>query len=576
MKNIAIIMLLLGVFASCNEELNVSPQGTIGNDVLTFDKAWINGQIVGAYGILDGNLDNTDVWRAAPSNWVYGEVASDNAYKGSDPGDQPPINNIEKYSPLSTSSFLDYKWRAVFEGVARSNEVIRGVKIGLEKGDLSTEDALALEGEARFLRGHFHFEAKKMWNKIPYILETAVTSQSNENVESWTKIEEDFAFAAANMNDQPEETGRASSWTAKTYLAKTHMYQLDYAAAEPILDDVIENGPYQLNTLFSDNFNFAANNSAESVFAVQHSVQDGSSNGSNGNWGEALNFPQTGEAGAGCCGFFQPSQNLVNAFKTGADGLPLLTDFNNEDVTNDDGITSDDDFTPYAGTLDPRLDWTVGRRGIDYLGWDLHRGSAWIRNQANGGPYLQKKTLYRASQKGEANSTNAWSSNVSAININIIRFSEVLLWAAEVAADKSDLAKAVSLVDRVRARAANPEDFVKAIDRQVDPVTEEVTLNVLEEPAANYLINTYGTFPDKEFAMRAVNFERRIELAMEGHRFFDLVRQGRAADVLNDYLTEEGTKRSHLSGVSFEANEDNYYPIPQTAIDLSGGVITQN
>ncbi|GAA3516516.1 RagB/SusD family nutrient uptake outer membrane protein [Aquimarina addita] len=575
MKKLIKLFVLFGVLASCSDELDVPQQGSISADAIVFDAAWINTQIVAAYGILDGNLDNTDVWRAAASNWIYGEVASDNAYKGSEPGDAAPINNVEKYTPLSTSAYLDYKWRAVFEGIARCNSALIAIEKGLLTEDLNEEDATVLQAEARFLRGHFHFEAKKMWNNIPFIDETVTESQPNVDIDSWSRIEEDFAFAAANLGENAADMGRVNSWTAKSYLAKIHMYQSDFAAAKPILNDVINNGPYALNAFYSDNFNFETSNSAESVFAVQHAADDESSNGSTGNWGEALNFPQTSDIGSGCCGFFQPSQNLVNAFKTDADGLPLLDTFNDVDVTNDQGISSDDPFTPYTGNLDPRLDWTVGRRGIDFQGWDVHPGQRWIRDPNNGGPYLQKKTVYRKSQAGTANSTSAWTLSVSAININIIRYSEVLLWAAEVAAEESDLATALIYVNQVRNRASNPDDFVKEINRIVDPETNAVTLEVLETPAANYVIEEYPSFPDKEYALKAINFERRIELAMEGHRFFDLVRQGRAQSELNTYLSVESTKRVHLSGASFGAG-DEYYPIPQTAIDLSGGVLEQN
>jgi len=574
MNKIYVLLLTIGILSSCNDELDVPLQGTISEDAVIFNESWVNTQVVAAYAALDRNADNSDVWRSAPSNWIYGEVAGDNAYKGSDPGDQPPINNVETYTPLSTSAYLDYLWTTTFEGIARCNAALVGIATGLERGDLTMAEALPLQGEARFLRAHFHFEAKKIWNNIPYIDENATESQSNVGVDSWGLIEDDFIFAIENIGESSRDVGRASSWTAKAYLAKAHMYQLDYDAAEPLLTDVINNGPYALNAKYSDNFNFATNNSAESVFAVQYAVNDASSNGSTGNWGDILNWPQTGDVGAGCCGFFQPSQNLVNAFKTDDDGLPLLDTFNDVDVTNDDGVSSDDDFTPYTGNLDPRLDWTVGRRGIDFQGWDVHPGQRWIRNPSNGGPYLQKKTIFRVDQT-DAFSTNAWSANVNAINVNLIRYSEVLLWAAEVAADSGDLGTAMMYVNMVRNRAANEEDFVKAINRTVDDETGAVTLEVLDDPAANYVVAPYTDFPDMEYAMKAVNFERRIELAMEGHRFFDLVRQGRAESVLNAYLAVESTKRVHLNGASFTAGSE-YYPIPQTAIDLSGGALQQN
>ncbi len=567
------ILLQIGiVFQSCKDELEVPLQGQLSEDVIVFDSSWVSSQLTAAYGMLDLNVSTSDPWRSDPSHWIYGEVSSDNAYKGSDPGDQPIIDNVEAYQALPTeNSYYGFLWNAIFEGVARSNEAIRGAQTGLENGDLTAAESAQFVAEGRFLRAHYHFEAKKIWGKIPFIDETVTESQSNENVDSWGLIEADFQFAVDNLPETSRFVGAANSWTAKAYLAKTHMYQLDYAAATPVLDDVINAGPYSLTTNYSDNFNAATKNSSESIFAVQHTVADGAANDDNGNWGQALNFPNgapVGTTGGACCGFFQPSQNLVNAYKTDASGLPLLDTFNDVDVTNDDGVASDDPFTPYTGELDPRLDWKVGRRGIDFNGWGIMPGQSWIRNPANGGPYLQKISVFRQSQFEDAtiDAPSAWAPAVSAINTNIIRFAEILLWRAEIMAAMGQGDLGASLVDRVRMRAANTDDFVKELDADGMPTAT---------PAANYVINPYGTFSGQDQAIKAVAHEYRIETALEGHRFFDLARRGEAVNVITSYLSEESTKRTHLSSVSF-APRSVVYPIAQSVIDVSGGVIKQN
>ncbi|WP_025667652.1 RagB/SusD family nutrient uptake outer membrane protein [Aquimarina megaterium] len=570
---LCISILTITTFQSCKEELDIPLQGQFSSDVIVYDNNWVSAQLTAAYGMLDGNLDTQDPWRSAASNWIYGEVASDNAYKGSDPGDQPQIDNVEFYSPNSGEGrFYGYKWNSLFEGVARSNEVIKGAKIGLEAGDLTESEAILFEAEARFLRAHYHFEAKKLWDNIPYVDETATESLTNVNVDSWARIEEDFTFAIAQLSETSRFVGSANSWAAKAYLAKIHMYQLDYAAAAPILDDVINAGPYDLAPKYSDNFNAASENSIESIFAVQNTVDDGSSGDDNGNWGDALNFPNgapVGTTGNACCGFFQPSQNLVNAYKTDATGLPLLDTFNNSDVTNDDGVASADAFTPHTGELDPRLDWKVGRRGIDFNGWGIMPGQSWIRNPSNGGPYLQKITVFRQSQFNDAgiDAPSAWAPGVSALNTNIIRFAEVLLWRAEIMAALGEGDMGASLVDRVRMRAANPDDFVKELDADGKPTAT---------PAANYVVGTYGTFSGQDQAIKAVAHEYRIETALEGHRFFDLVRRGNAAQVLNSYLSVETTKRSHLSSASFIPGVNERYPIAQIVIAVSNGQLKQN
>ncbi|WP_062053026.1 RagB/SusD family nutrient uptake outer membrane protein [Aquimarina longa] len=562
-------------FQSCQKELEIPLQGQYSTDVITYDANWVGSQLTAAYGMLDGNLDGDDMWRAAGSNWVYGEVASDNAYKGSEFGDQPIINNIERYAANSNESrYYGYKWNAVFEGVARSNEAIKGAKKGLERGELTPAESIQLEAEARFLRAHYHFEAKKMWDNIPYIDETVTVSQSNIDVDSWSAIEADFAFAVEKLAENSRFVGAANSWVARAYLAKVHMYQLDYTAAKPVLDAIINSGPYSLTPKYSDNFNAETNNNVESIFAIQNTVGDGSAGDDNANWGDALNFPNgapvgTSPTGSSCCGFFQPSQNLVNAYKTDVSGLPLLDTFNDVDVVNDDGIASDASFTPYTGELDPRLDWKVGRRGIDYNGWGIMPGQAWIRNQPNGGPYLQKITLFRKSQfeNGSIDAGLAWAPGVSSMNTNIIRFAEVLLWRAEIMAVKGEGDLGVALVDRIRTRAANPDDFVKELDANGKPTGN---------PAANYVIQPYGSFTSQEQAIKAVAHEYRIETALEGHRFFDLVRRGVADQVLSTYLNTEITKRSHLNSASFTAGKNERYPIPQTVISVSNGKIKQN
>lgn len=570
-KIVSLLTLAVVLFSSCNEDLNIPLQDLSGSDVPLND-TFINTQVVAAYAMLDGNRDNSNVWRAAPSNWVYGEVAADGAYKGSDAGDQSEITQYETYDAQVTNSYQDYKWTSIFEGVSRVNTAMIAIASGTEAGTLTAEGAAQFGGELRFLRAHYHFEALKIFGNVPYIDETIAAtgeSVSNVGVDVWAAIEADFQFAIDNLPTESARVGGANSWNAKAYLAKAHMYQNDLAAAKPLLDDVINNGPYALNTLFHDNFDADTNNSMESVFAVQYAVNDGSNNSSNGNYGDILNHPHNSPIGAGCCGFMQPTHNLANAFKTDANGLPLFDTFNDSNINNVDpndssasGFPDDASFIEEPGNLDPRLDWTIGRKGIPFLGWGDFPGLAWTRDPANGGCYVNKKINYRADQSGSVNTATGWATTVNAINTNIIRYSEILLWRAEIAASENDLALAVSLVDQVRARAANPDGWVKNDDGT---------------DAANYVIGLYadnGGFADADFAQEAILFEYRLETALEGHRFFDLVRRGVAETVLNEFIAGDDT-RSYLPGSVFTAT-DAIFPIPQQAIDLSQGVLQQN
>jgi hypothetical protein len=339
-----------------------------------------------------------------------------------------------------------------------------------------------------------------------------------------------------------------------------------------LLKDIIANGKtsngthYALLDNFYSNFNPAQKNSAESVFAAQTSVQDGSSvtwNGEpNGNYGDILNFPYNAGPGA-CCGFDNPSQDLANAYKVDANGLPLMDSYFN-------GNWVSAPTSPYTGPLDPRIDWTLGRKGIPYLDWGPHPGDDWIRNPVNDGHFSPKKNVYAESQtdaftdKGSA----YWAPlELVANNVNIIRFSEVILWAAECAIKvDNDVTAAMNYVNMVRSRVKDhPETWVYK-NSNYDAAAAMYTTHTTMADDYNIGLYTAATFTAAN-AMEAIQFETRLELAMEGHRFFDLVRWGIAEPVLNAYYAREKTIRPLKTNAHFTAPKNNYFPIPQSEID---------
>ncbi|MDO1449138.1 RagB/SusD family nutrient uptake outer membrane protein [Rhodocytophaga aerolata] len=566
MKNsitiVAIFLLAGAALVACKDSfLDEPPRGTFSESILK-NRAGVEGILVGAYSLLDGVGGPSGNWEAAGSNWVFGDVASDDAYKGTDAGDQIEINPIERYEPLPTNGYFNLKWRHQYDGVSRSNDVLRLLP---EATDIPDAEKLRITAEARFLRGYYHFDAKRMWNMVPYVDEKTIiftdftTANVPNNTDIWPRIEEDIKFAYDNLPETQAQVGRVNKWAAGAYLGKVYMYQKKFAEAKQVFDNVIANGTtsagkkYALNPQYHDNFRVSGNNSAESVLAAQTSVNDGA-NGLNANWGDILNFTYGGGPG-GCCGFHQPSQNLVNAHKTDANGLPLLDTFNEVDVKNDQGILATQPFDPYAGNLDPRLDWSVGRRGIPHLDWGNHPGVTWIRDQVYGGPYSPKKNHYYQADIGKNTDGGSWTQGLTNININLMRFADVLLMAAEAEVELGNLEAARTYVNRIRERAQNPEGFVKRADGTA---------------AATYVIGTYTTpWIDAATARKAVRFERRLELAMEGHRFFDLVRWGIAAETLNTYLAKERTLRQYLVGATFKPGVNEYFPIPEQQIVLS-------
>lgn len=578
MKNIKVILismivLALSLYACKDSFLEVEQQGSLTTDKVATVPG-VESLLIGTYAILDGVYNPNDPYASAASNWVYGSVASDDAYKGSDAGDQNVINPIERLEADPTNDYFNRKWRAVYEGVTRANSVLRILAM-VETIDEDTKNRIT--AEARFLRGHYHFEAKKMWKNIPYIDESVdyIAGDNPGNTEeTWGKIEADFQYAYETLAPSGMEIGRANKWAAASFLAKAYMFQGKFTEAMPLLETIIDEGvtqagvPYALNDNYHDNFNAETNNSAEAVFTIQASVADGSL-GRNSNFGDVLNFPHNNGPG-GCCGFFQPTVDLANAYRTDANGLPMPDSYNEESVVNEATYRTDA-YSPYAGNLDPRLDWTVGRRGIPYLDWGPHPGAdpanGYIRDYGNGGPFSPKKNIYYQSQAGELTDVgNFWAAGLTAINYSLIRFADVLLWAAEAQAEVGSLEDATEYVNMVRERAANPESRVKTY---VDP--SDPSKGFTNVDAANYVINPYPTtFPDRETAREAIYFEKRLEFAMEGHRFFDLVRWGIANEVMDEFFVYESQFRNHLDGAQFTEGQDEYFPIPQRQIDLQG------
>lgn len=564
MKRRLIYFALFIGMLGCSDEFTESPAvGALSDEALQ-NETGVNLLLTGAYSVLDGERANAigNGFAESGDNWIM-DVAADDAHKGSTDGDQPDLYNLEIMNWGTGNPYFLGKWGAVFAGVNRANAVIALIN-GIEEGDFSAQLA-----EARFLRGHFNFELQKIWGNVPYISEEnyANTEFNQPNPGPiWDQIEADFQYAIDNLPESQADPGKPNVWTARAFLGKVHLHQSEWNEAFALLNQVVVSGPYSLLPNYVDNFRLAGDNSVESIFSIQYTADDGQS--FNGNVGGTLNYPNPGPFGS-CCGFYMPTQDLLNAFKTDGSGLPLLDTYNQvPDVNSDFRIPSSDPFTPFAGPLDPRADYTVGRRGIDYNGYGLHIGNDWIRSEDTdiSGSYLPKKNVYWNGEEGNVG-TGAWGQQHSGINYHIMRFADVLLMAAEAAVETGDLPTALDYVNRVRNRAKDSE-YVKELDADGNPTDVD---------AANYQIEPYASFPDAAFARQAVRFERRLELGMEGHRLFDLRRWGNYVEVMTAYKANEGRVIIPFGeevGTFTEANLR--FPIPVTAIDQSGGALTQN
>ncbi len=570
---IALSALVLGV--SCSDEfLEVPPASSLGDAQLqTLDG--VEGLLIGTYAAINGVFGNRF---EGPNHWITGSILGGEANKGTDAGDYSSINPVQRFEHDPTQGDLNNLWRGRFEGVSRANRVLATLAAAADV--ITASDAARIAGEARMLRGHFYFDLKKHFNSIPYFDENVLSTEIiliPNTPDVWGQIEADFQFAFDNL---PEVTdaGRVNRWAAGAYLAKAYLYQGKWAEAKAMFDDVIANGvtsnglSYALLDDYAQIYNAENDNHAEAVMDVESANNTGSTQ--NANYFDDLNYPyNTGPDGPGnCCGFFQPSIELGNSFRTDAMGLPLLDGSYNDPANavannfkhvvidgNDEGS-----FVEDAGNLDPRIDWSMGRMGIQYLDWIEHPGSAWIRSFPYAGPYSPKKYIYYRSQENTFTDGSSWTRGYALMNYTIIRFADVLLMAAEAEAELGNLAAALGYVNQVRARAANSTFWVR-----------NAGTGDLE---ANYVIGEYTSFPDQAFARDAIRFERKLELSGEGHRFFDLVRWGIAAETLNAYLSYEGQFLvTKFGGASFTAGKNEFQPIPQAQIDIQGSdILTQN
>ncbi|SDF05409.1 Starch-binding associating with outer membrane [Pricia antarctica] len=577
MKNYKLIILVIlsaHLLLSCSDTfLEYEPEGALSSEsVATADN--VEALVTAAY----AGIANDQISGPLTHMWVYGSVRSDDSYKGGGGrGDVNIVDHYEQYNltvPDDGGDMAPATWTNFYKAISRANFALSVIN------DLSEADVpnkTARQAELRFLRGHSHFMLKLLFNKIPYIREgltqeeIALVSNDVSDEDLWNTIAEDFLYAYDNLPQSQEEPGRADRNAAAAYLAKLRLYQAyeqneehQVTGINPArLQEVIDYADEVTGSLepdYGNNYLDGFDNGSESIWAAQFSINDGTTVG-RVSYVTGLNSPH-GTALYGCCGFHLASQNMVNAFKTDANGLPLLDTFNDTDIFTN--LNADGETPPDAGlTVDPRLDHTVGvpgrpfkyRNTLNEPG-DLVYNFSWARDPGVYGYFGNMKeqqapdcSCYK--KEGPFMGTSK--------NVDFIRYADVLLFKAEALIQLNRWDEALPIINQIRERAA------ASTQRPLDAGANDI-----------YNIGTYSAFPDKEFAMKALMFERRLEFGMEGPRFFDLVRWGIAEEVLNAYLAEEKTKRDFLNNAQFTAGRDEYYPIPQREIDFTGGVYVQN
>ena len=563
-RSIYIALLASGLLLnSCSKDfLEKTPQGQLGETQISNGEG-IEAVLLGAYSIMNGNVSGSwGNYAAAPSQWVFGEITSDNAHKGSEETDQPNMNLLEMLNPNPANDNLSTMWQVYYEGVLRANSTIRLIKQDQAGAkEIAATRATEIEAEARMLRGHYYFFMWRIFRNLPWIDENTTLDEAKtkpNDTDIYEKIIDDIKFAVDNLpaTKFKGEAGRMDKNIAKAYLGKLYLYQKQYSLALPLFKEVI--GSKDLRSMkFENNFDVDTEDGPEALLVSKHAINPNGT-ADNANVGDML----SGIYGApvSCCGFYQPTIDLVNSYKVDANGLPYL---NNE--YRDNPYKSDLGLTGAAKTnykvdvnlrVDPRLDYTVGRRGVPFLDYGIMPGDAWVRSSSFAGPFVGIKTMVKQSQF--AGNTVAGEAYITGLDVNIMRLADVYLMAAECAVELGDLTTALNYVNAVRERAANlPKKTVDGVE------------------VANYQVKPYPSFPNADYARKAVRMERRLELALEGHRYFDLVRWGEAKNVLESYSAFEGSHLPFYRGISYKPQND-YFPIPQAEIDRSGGVLKQN
>jgi len=566
-------LVFAAAWACSDSFLNRKPLGVYDQNALS-NKAGTEAQLIATYHMLSGyNLDNQNTWASNPVNWVFGSIDTDDAYKGSESTDDPGgFTATETYNWSAGMINLTDKYVPSYEGVRRANTTI--TLLAASK-DVSDADKARIRGEALFLRAWFHFELYKVFTNVPYYRENDYGDYKKTNVgvdvvaECITDMTEAIGLLPATQSD----VGRVNQISAAAFLGKLYMFKNDYANAKIQFAKVL--AARTLNPCFKTVFTMSGENTSESIFSVQANIND-NNQARNANWLNQLAYP-VGPAGSfGCCGFHQPSQNLVNAFRVNGAGLPL----------NDN---SSDQIPGPADLVDPRLDLTVGRDGVPYYDWGVHAAS-WIRSRSYSGPYSPKKYMQ---YKSDPASNGGWNANAtSAVNVQLIRLSDVMLMMAEADVETGDLAGATALVNQVRTRAAGCAQGPATGSNDV------IISNLAGASAyAAYKVSPYpSTFASADIAREAVRLERRLELALEGHRFFDLKRYTKMdpaysptdinhfymKKVLDNFTATESsrantvTNRPYLAGAAKIEEKHLSFPLPsnQVQLGLEGGKST--
>ncbi len=571
--------LCVAMTTGCTDNfLDNAPQGSLSDGVMNSPEAidlLVNAAYASLYGMTN---EQGDPCMRPTTNWSYGEVRADNAYKGGGGEDDVwDVHAMETFQLQSNNGNLDGKWFNLYSLISRCNSALRVLKAA-DPNEYKDRDMRI--AEIKVIRAHHYFELVRLFNKVPYIDEDLKVSEyvdvPNDQFtrkEHLARIAADLLDAADQLPDRQTEVGRINRNIALAYAAKVKLYEAYEQDEEThavtninkqLLREVVElidqvKG-YDLLTDFQQLDMIDYENGSESVFAVQYSMNDGSSDGGRINWSNLLNSPGGNSPYHGD-GFFLPSQDLINAYQTDENGLPVFDYQSRPDYGVVEFIDeTHQNLSNTEPTVDPRLDFVVGRPTITYKTYRETPCQSWVRDRGVYGHNCAKRFWVSPESP---DMIQGWPWGASELNWQIIRYADLLLYKAEALIELGeDLETARQLINRVRQRAMNSE-YVKDFN---DPTKD----------AANYKIGLYPAEGwTQDYARKALRTEMRLEKALEGERFFDLVRWGIAKDVMTRYFEAEKDQRVYYQVAKFDAGEE-YFPIPVAQYNFSLGRYTQN
>ncbi len=541
----ATVAISMGVtVTSCNDLLDTKPQGVFTDEQIGDEEAV--DLMTSAYAtLLNHYFGNNESFAGPITNWVF-DLRSDDALKGGDGVTMEAyMHQLEVGNVQSDNDVVSFKWRNNYFSISRCNTAIRGIK---NSSTISDSDKASYIAEMKTLRAYYYFDMLRIYAKFPYFDET-VANPSECRADQYSRdqiaefIKQDLRDSYEVLPQTQEQVGRFNRYVAAALLARVDLFTSDWAEAEKYAGYVIDSKKYELYNNFLDMSKPEYNNQYESVLAIQFSSanspdQYNFSNCLNCTWSEG-NLYGNGDD------FYLASQNLVDAFRTDENGLPYLNG-----APDDKNV----DKADFEGNVDPRLDFTLGRIGMP---WRSHMyNEKWCRNYDLYGQYSGKKPYPAPESPYVKTGIVPWGA--SSLNWILIRYADVMLMKAEALIEQNkNLEEARTLINDIRRKAA----------RSVDASYEPIDCNPM---VANYNVGEYpATGWNQEYARKAVRMERRLELAMEGLRWFDLVRWGTAVQTVNAYYASESKFRSYYQGANLSEDEI-YFPIPVTQVDNAG------